>query len=46
MCNLGQMYEKGEGVTEDSAQAVNLCRKAAEEGNEDAKALLQRLGAE
>jgi TPR repeat protein len=39
------MYEKGEGVAKDNAQAVDLCRKAAEEGDEDAKALLRRLGA-
>ena len=31
-CNLGLMYEKGNGVTQDYAQAVAWFRKAAEQG--------------
>jgi TPR repeat protein len=31
--NLGKMYEKGEGVAKDDAQAVSWYRRAAEQGN-------------
>ncbi len=35
--NLGVMYEKGEGVTQDYKEAVKLYRKAADQGNTDAQ---------
>jgi len=31
--NLSAMYGKGEGVTQDSVQAIKLYRKACDEGN-------------
>ena len=39
---LGVMYEDGRGVTK--YEAVKWYRKAAEQGNEDAKEALKRLG--
>ena len=38
--NLGVMYETGQGVPEDKAEATKWIRKAAEQGDEDAKAWL------
>ena len=35
--NLGLMYSKGQGVTQDSKQAVKWYRKAAEQGDVDAQ---------
>ena len=35
--NLGIMYDLGEGVPEDDAEAVKWYRKAAEQGNADAQ---------
>ncbi len=37
---LGSMYEIGQGVTQDYAQAVKLYREAAEQGDADAQASL------
>jgi len=34
------MYETGQGVPEDKAEATKWIRKAAEQGDEDAKAWL------
>jgi intein/homing endonuclease len=41
---LGFMYEKGRGVTKDDYEAVKWYRKAAEQGVEQAKSALKRLG--
>ncbi len=41
--NLGNCYLNGEGCTQDRAKAVAWFRKAAEQGNEDAKAALAEL---
>jgi uncharacterized protein len=38
--NLGVMYEKGEGVPENDAEAVKWYRKAADQGNADAQLIL------
>ena len=38
--NLGSMYEKGEGVPENDAEAVKWYRKAADQGNADAQLIL------
>jgi TPR repeat protein len=35
--SLRRMYNKGEGVTRDYGQAVAWCRKAAEQGHEEAR---------
>ena len=35
--SLGVSYEIGEGVAQDSAEAVKWYRLAAEQGNDDAK---------
>jgi hypothetical protein len=37
---LGVMYDTGEGVAEDDAEAVKWYRKAAEQGHEDAQFIL------
>ena len=42
--NLGTCYENGHGVTKSVAEAVKWYRKAAEQGNEDAKKRLSELG--
>ncbi len=34
---LGEMYEKGKGVTQNNAEAVKWYRKAAEQGNAKAQ---------
>ena len=39
-CNLGVMYEDGDGVPEDDKEAVKWYRKAAEQGNHVAQANL------
>jgi hypothetical protein len=44
--NLGTMYEKGLGVSEDRSQALVWYRESADQGNEDAKKKLIALGAE
>jgi hypothetical protein len=44
MSNLGFMYENGEGVEKDRAQAVSWYRKAAAAGNEYALKRLKELG--
>ena len=38
--NLGHMYSKGRGVKQDDFEAVNWYRKAAEQGDADAQAIL------
>ena len=35
--SLGYMYRKGQGVTQDDAEAVNWTRKAADQGNAEAQ---------
>ena len=40
---LGYIYERGEGVPQNGAEAVKWYRKAAEQGDEDAKRLLKEL---
>ena len=42
--NLGVMYEKGRGVTQDKTEAIKWYCKAAEQGDEKAKESLLRLG--
>ncbi len=37
---LGQMYNKGVGVTKNKAESVKWIKKSAEQGNSDAQALL------
>jgi hypothetical protein len=44
--NLGAMYENGQGVAKDNAQAVVWYRKAAAQGIELAQANLKRLSAQ
>ena len=39
-CNIGHMYDMGEGVTQDDAEAVRWYRKAAEQGNAYAQCYL------
>lgn len=39
-CELGRRYLSGEGVAEDTAEAMNWYSKAAEQGNADAQLLL------
>jgi TPR repeat protein len=41
---LGEMYEKGEGVTKDKKMAVDWYIKAENNGNKSAKYALERLG--
>ena len=36
-CNLGRMYDNGEGVPKDATEAVSWFRKAAEKGNPQAQ---------
>ena len=43
---LGSCYETGSGVEKDDAEAVKWYRKAAEQGDEEAKNVLKHLGAE
>ena len=40
---LGVMYDNGEGVPRDYAEAATWFRRAADQGHADAKAALQRL---
>ena len=42
-CNLGVMYENGQGVKQDHAEAVRWYRKAAEQGLVYAVSALKRL---
>jgi len=46
MFNLGELYENGEGVPADHAQALVWYRKAAQAGDRSARDLLKRLKAE
>jgi len=41
--NLGVMYDEGKGVEKDEKEAVKWYRKAAEQGDDDAKAALKKL---
>ena len=41
--NLGSNYGSGEGVKKDSAQAMSWFRKAADQGDNNAKVALDRL---
>ena len=43
-CELGRLYEEGLGVEQDLEKAIALYREAAEYGDEDAAAALERLG--
>ena len=43
--NLGLMYRDGRGVAKDQAGARKLITKAADQGNEDAKKELRKMGA-
>ena len=43
MYNLGQLYEKGWGVTRDYTQAREWYQKAADVGNPNAQEALWRL---
>ena len=42
--NLAIMYRDGDGVSKDQEAAVKWLKKAAQQGDEDAKAQLKRLG--
>ena len=41
--NLGVMYDNGEGVPKDDAEAVKWYQKAADQGNADARSRLKAL---
>jgi len=41
--NLGLMYERGDGVHQDFAQAIHLYKQAAAQGDVDAQNILARL---
>ena len=41
---LAELYENGDGVTRDLDEAAKWYRLAAERGDTDAKAALERLG--
>lgn len=41
---IGYMYERGKGVAQDYAEAVKWYRKAAAQGNENAKNKLKEMG--
>ena len=41
---LGHMYIYGKGVSRDKVEAVKWYRKAAEQGDEEAKKRLKKLG--
>jgi TPR repeat protein len=41
--NLGYMYEKGRGVSQDKSEAVRWYQKATAQGDADARARLQTL---
>jgi hypothetical protein len=43
MFNLGVRYDKGQGVPQDFAKAIECYQKAASAGNTDAKQALARL---
>lgn len=40
---MGERYLKGDGVEEDQAKAIDYLNKAASQGNETAKAMLQKI---
>ncbi|GAB6011177.1 tetratricopeptide repeat protein [Viscerimonas tarda] len=42
--NLGDMYEKGDGVAKNYTEAVKWYRKAAEQGGASAQKALKRMG--
>jgi hypothetical protein len=41
--NLGRCYDKGEGVAQNQAKAIECYEKAAEQGHKEAKAILKSL---
>jgi len=41
--NLGTCYEDGNGVAKDNTQAADWYRKAADQGDADAKKAMERL---
>jgi TPR repeat protein len=43
---LGWMYEQGRGIAQDDAQALAWYRKAAEQGDEQARNNLRRMEAQ
>ncbi len=43
MTNIGFMYDNGHGVKEDYTEAMRWYRKAADRGDDDAKATLESL---
>jgi uncharacterized protein len=45
MKNIGNLYEYGQGVSQDHQQAMIWYRKAADAGDEDAKKRLAELDA-
>ena len=42
--NLGVLYATGNGVEQNMTEAIKWFRKSAEQGNEDAKEALDKLG--
>ena len=42
-CRLAACHQEGDGVAKDQAEALNWLRKAADQGNADAKDALKRL---
>ncbi len=44
MRNIGLMYEKGQGVSQNRQEAVKWYKAAADKGNEKAKEALARIG--
>jgi TPR repeat protein len=43
LCNLGYLYENGEGVPMDRSEAVKWYKLAAERGHKGAKESIERL---
>ena len=43
MTNIGFMYDNGHGVKEDYTEAMRWYRKAADRGDDEAKATLESL---
>jgi len=41
--SIGDMYYEGQGVTKDPAQAMQWYKKAADQGNSDAKAKIAQI---
>ena len=42
--NLGVCYKNGDGVTKNFAEAAKWCRRAAQQGHQQAKIILNDLG--